>query len=123
MSLTAGQREILRHRLDEERKRALAMLNRDLSEGADESERDRAGDLSAVPLHPADLGTDTMNAELQAADETRLSSELAEIDAALERLYSAPEEFGICDDTGRQIPFERLKMIPWARTCSEAGEA
>src|SRR5205085_7741753 len=109
-------------RLQEERERGLTMLNRALLEGAGASEQDRAGDLSAVPLHPADLGTDTMNAELDAANETRLSSELAEIDAALERLYASPEQFGTCEETGKQIPFERLQIIPCARTCSEAGE-
>ena len=90
-----------------------------VQEGDDE--QDRAGDLSKVPFHPADLGTDTMDAELEASNETRMSRELAEIDAALGRLYQNPERFGVCEDTGRPIPFERLDLIPWARTCGQAG--
>jgi len=31
-------------------------------------------------------------------------------------LYKSPAQFGLCDD-GREIPFERLDIIPWARTC------
>jgi len=42
------------------------------------------------------------------------------IDAALERLYQAPEKFGRCEDTGKDIPFARLDLIPWARTCEHA---
>jgi len=52
-----------------------------------------------------------------------MSRELEEIDAALERLYRTPERFGICEETGRPIPFERLEIIPWARTCEQAGAA
>jgi RNA polymerase-binding transcription factor DksA len=47
---------------------------------------------------------------------TRASRELTEIDDALERLYKTPARFGVCDD-GREIPFERLDIIPWASTC------
>ena len=46
----------------------------------------------------------------------RASRELEEIDAALQRLYETPERFGLSESTGRPIPFERLDIIPWART-------
>jgi RNA polymerase-binding transcription factor DksA len=69
-----------------------------------------------VPFHPADLGTDTINAEIDASNATRESAELAEIDAALERLYQTPEKFGIDENTNKPIPLERLEVIPWART-------
>lgn len=74
-----------------------------------------------MPTHQADLGTDTMQQELDASNETRLSRELAEIGDALERLFQTPEKFGICEDTGAEIPFERLDIIPWARTCADAN--
>lgn len=120
MSLTAKQRKILERRLRDERERALETLNRTLAERASASEQDRSGDLTLLPMHPADLGTDAIDTELDVSNATRISQELAEIDAALERLYSAPERFGICEDTGDQIPFERLEIIPWARTCGQA---
>jgi RNA polymerase-binding transcription factor DksA len=31
------------------------------------------------------------------------------------------ERSGVCEDTGGDIPFERLDVIPWARTCDQAG--
>jgi DnaK suppressor protein len=120
VALTDEQRQHLERRLKEERARVLRLLNRSVDDHADENDQDRAGDLTLVPLHPADRGTDTMQDELDAANATRLSRELAEIDAALDRLYRTPEQFGRCEDTGRDIPFERLDIIPWARTCRQA---
>ena len=42
-----------------------------------------------------------------------------EIDGALERLYRDPKRFGVCERTGEPIPFARLDLIPWARTCDQ----
>jgi RNA polymerase-binding transcription factor DksA len=122
MALTEEQRRHLERRLQEERASALGRLDRSLAEHTGEDAQDRAGDLTVMPFHPADLGTDAMQEELDASNETRTSRELAEIDAALERLYRTPERFGICEDTGEDIPFARLEIIPRARTCAQAGE-
>ena len=120
MPLSAAQRKHFEKRLLEERARALRVLNRSVAEQADGDEQDRSSDLTSMPLHMADLGTDTMQQELDASNATRVSRELAEIDAALERLYQAPKKFGICEDTGKPIPLARLEVIPWARTCDDA---
>jgi DnaK suppressor protein len=121
MPLTDDQRHHLERRLQEERARLSLDLDRSVAVREQEDEQDRAGDLSKYPFHLADLGTDTINAELEATNETRMSNELAEIEAALDRLYRTPKRFGICEATGRPIPFERLDIIPWARTCDQAG--
>lgn len=120
MSLSASQRKHLERRLLEERSRAQRTLSRSVDEQADGDEQDRSGDLTSMPLHMADRGTDTMQQELEASNATRVSRELAEIDAALERLYQTPQKFGVCEDTGEDIPFARLEIIPWARTCEDA---
>ena len=115
MPLTARQRKHIEKRLQEERARALELLNRIVADRSSESEQDAAGDLTLMPFHQADLGTDAMDQELDESNATRISQELTEIDAALERLYKSPEKFGF-DEDGREIPFERLDIIPWART-------
>jgi len=117
MSLTATQRTQLEQRLREERARALETLNRAGADRTGATEQEVSGDLTKMPFHLADLGTDTMDAELDASNSTRVSRELAEIDDALDRLYRTPDQFGVCEESGRDIPFERLVMIPWARTC------
>lgn len=120
VTLTQAQRTHLMRRLQEERARALAALNRSVAESAADTEEERSGDVSSMPTHQADLGTDTMQQELDASNETRMSRELAEIGDAIERLVQTPEKFGVCEDTGVEIPFERLDIIPWARTCADA---
>ena len=115
MTLTSGQLKHIEKRLKDERERALTALNRTVDEFA-ESDQDRTGDLTSMPLHMADVGTDTMQEDLEASNQTRISRELADIDDALTRLYESPEKFGISESTGGQIPFERLDAIPWARS-------
>lgn len=121
MPLTAKQRKHLERRLQEERARILGDLNRQVGDLSDSDEQDRAADLTKMPLHMADRGSDTMETELTAANLTRQSRELADIDSALERLHRTPDRFGVCEDTGKAIPFDRLDVIPWARTCDQAN--
>jgi DnaK suppressor protein len=117
MPLTREQVGHLEQRLLDERGRALEILNRIVAERSGESAQEAAADLTDLPFHLADLGTDTMSEELDGSNATRISRELAEIDAALERLRGGPGQYGQCEQTGREIPFERLDIIPWARTC------
>lgn len=121
MPLTDEQRQRLEQRLQDERARVLRALDRSVDRRAEASSQERSGDVSSMPSHLADLGTDTMQEELAASNAARMSRQLAEIDAALERLYRDPERFGVCEDTGAPIPLERLELIPWARTCQQAG--
>jgi RNA polymerase-binding transcription factor DksA len=115
--MTPDQLKHLESRLLQERDRTNELLGRYAEQHEGEDEEDRAGDLTKMPLHMADQGTDTMQQELDAVMADRESATIAEIDAALERLYQDPEHFGICEKTGKQIPFERLDIVPWARTC------
>ena len=128
MPLTDVQRDHLERRLHEERERVLRALAR-YNSALDDTQQDAAGDLSKVPFHAADEGTDTFDRELDAQEASRLTRELRAIDAALERLYQTPERFGRDERTGADIPFERLDIIPWASTrvdraaAGDAGEA
>jgi DnaK suppressor protein len=117
MSLTSAQRTQLEHRLLEERKRLQQDLSRFTGDEASGDEQDRTGDLSKMPFHPADQGTEMMDIEVDASNATRQSEELAAIDDALERLYAQPDRFGFCDRGQHDIPFARLEIIPWAQTC------
>jgi DnaK suppressor protein len=113
VALTEPQRRHLEHRLQEERERALRVVRR-YDEGRSNPMDD--GDISNYPFHPADQGTDTYDQELSTDLAERATRELQEIDAALQRLYENPERFGVSEATGRPIPFDRLDVIPWART-------
>ena len=118
MPLTLAHRKHLERRLLEEREqvvRALARYTRDTRATV----REEAGDVSAFHFHMADVGTDTADQEFDAANAARQTTELAEIDAALQQLYQRPDEYGRCARGGEPIPFERLDVLPWARTCRE----
>jgi len=76
-----------------------------------------AGDLSSMPIHMADLGTDNYEQEFTLgllAGEKQL---LRDIDEALERIDS--RTYGMCLGTGKAITKARLKAKPWARYCIE----
>lgn len=76
--------------------------------------RDRT-DLSNMPLHMADAGSDTYEIDntLGLMDSERRI--LSEIDDAFRRIEDGT--YGICEGAGEQIPKKRLEAIPWARYC------
>jgi len=79
--------------------------------------KDAAGDLSNLPTHPADIGTDNYEQEFTLG---LLESEhelLDEINLALERIEQGT--YGICLGTGKPIGKARLKARPWAKYCIE----
>jgi DnaK suppressor protein len=116
--VTEDQRKHLEQRLIEERARVARSLERYRASTRD-SEQEQSGDLSLYRFHLADEGTDTFDQELSASNAARQTQELNEIDDALHRLYHQPETYGRCERTGAEIPFERLDVIPWARTCDQ----
>ncbi len=86
-------------------------------EALKKSQLDASGDLSSMPIHMADLGTDNFEHEFALGlldGEVQL---LREIDDALERIEQG--SYGICLGTGEQIPKARLEAKPWARYCVE----
>jgi DnaK suppressor protein len=81
----------------------------------DETLRKARTDLSSMPFHMADAGTDNYELEntLGLMDSERKI--LAEIDAALERIDAGT--YGTCEGDDQLIPKARLNAIPWARYC------
>jgi len=114
--LTRNQLQQIERRLLAERERTLATLNESQASAA-EGELARTSDLSEAPTHVAERASETENEELEAELAAREIMQIEEIDAALERLYKRPQAFGRCERTGQQIPFARLEIVPWARTC------
>jgi DnaK suppressor protein len=103
-------------RLLDERKRALAQMGQ-FQDQVGTSQEDAAGELSSWRFHMADVGTETMEREqtfLMASREGRL---LWHIDEALRRLYQSPETFGVCEECGERIGYERLDAIPYVVRC------
>jgi DnaK suppressor protein len=81
----------------------------------DETLRRVRSDLSSMPLHTADLGSDNYDLENTLGlmeSETKI---LLEIDHALRRIEEGT--YGICEIGAELIVKERLEAIPWASCC------
>lgn len=108
--LTPGQRAWLRAELDQRR----MALERQLAEhgrGMSRVEFARAlveQDLDDAPQREGER-------ELDLAMQDRITAELREVNRALARLDE--DHFGRCDECGGEIPFDRLKIEPWAKRC------
>ena len=84
------------------------------SEGLDEEEADQSGDLNHYDQHPADQGSELFEREKDLAILESLEVDLAEIEAALQRLDEGT--YGVDEVTGDPIDPERLEALPTART-------
>ncbi|RDY69987.1 TraR/DksA C4-type zinc finger protein [Halobacillus sp. SY10] len=78
-----------------------------------------SGELSQYDNHPADSGTELYEREKDMALLGHLEEELSDIQYSLKQIQQGT--YGICEETGRQIPKERLAAIPTARTIAKAS--
>jgi len=80
-----------------------------------EALRSEKTELSSVPIHMADLGTDNYDIENTIGLMECERKLLMEIDDALARIEEGT--YGICEGSDEPISKERLKAIPWTRYC------
>jgi DnaK suppressor protein len=116
-SLSAADANHFRELLLQKRREILKNVTEFEDEALRRSRLDASGDLSSMPIHMADLGTDNYEQEfsLELMDsEIKL---LHEIDNALIRIEN--KTYGICEATGKAISRARLEAQPWARYCVE----
>jgi DnaK suppressor protein len=105
------------------RRELLALRERlagDVSSLEDEAlQPDEASNLSHVPIHPADLGTDTHGRDMALGLLENEERTLGEVAAALGRVERGT--FGPCEGCGKAIPTGRLRALPYARYCVECA--
>lgn len=78
------------------------------------AENDDLSELSDYDQHPADTATETFEREKDLSILEQLENELAELQAALERVDAGT--YGVDEVTGDPIDPERLDAFPIART-------
>jgi RNA polymerase-binding protein DksA len=115
--LTAADIEHFKQMLLEKRSEILSNVNEMEDEALKKSRLDAAGDLSSMPIHMADLGTDNYDQEFTLGLMDSERKLLKEIDDALQRIEQGI--YGMCEGTGKQIQKARLEAQPWARYCVE----
>jgi len=113
--------ETIERLLLRERDKTLRSLGR-FSEQSKMTRDSADNDLSSYSFHMADQGTDAMEREKQFLFASQEGRYLWHVNYALNKLYNSPEKYGVCEATGKSIPFERLDALPHARFCIEAKE-
>jgi RNA polymerase-binding transcription factor DksA len=115
MTMTKAEMDVYRESL-------LALRDRhngDASHLADEALRrtggGAAGNLSNMPIHMADLGTDNFEQEFTLSLLQNEEQLLGEITSALDRIRQGT--FGQCEECQGDIPKPRLQALPYARYC------
>jgi len=81
---------------------------------AETLKRERS-DLSNMPIHMADMGSDSYEIENTIGLMSSERKILVAINEALDRIENGT--YGVCEGEGEPIPKARLEAIPWARYC------
>ena len=96
-----------------------ARLRGDVNQLADaalrKSRSEANGDLSSMPIHMADIGTDSYEQEFTLSLMENDEDVLKQIEIALERIEE--NSYGQCEECEAKIPKARLNAIPYAALC------
>jgi RNA polymerase-binding protein DksA len=112
-NLTREEFEYFKQLLLSKRREIVGNVN-EMEDGAlKKSMLDASGDLSSMPIHMADLGTDNYEQEFALGLMDSERKLLREIDEALANIELGT--YGICQGTGKPISRARLKAKPWAK--------
>jgi len=108
------------------RQKLIVNVNFMEDEALGKSRQDASGDLSNVPIHMADVGTDNYDRDLTIGFIQNGEEELRAIDEALERIGN--KTYGTCEECGKKISKTRLTALPYVKNCiecqrQEEGEA
>src|SRR5262245_10734540 len=81
----------------------------------EEAESRDSSELSNMSTHLADMGSDRAESDVSLGRRESASSEIQDIDDALERIQDGT--FGLCESCEKGILKARLEAIPYARLC------
>ncbi|HWE35305.1 MAG TPA: TraR/DksA family transcriptional regulator [Isosphaeraceae bacterium] len=117
----------LKHEEIESFRRALmglrARLRGDLTQMTDEAlkrnQPESSGNLSNMPLHMADVGTENYDQEFTLGLIENEQETLDQIQGALARVDAGT--FGRCEECGGMIAKQRLQAIPYTRHCIDCA--
>ena len=118
--LTAKELAYFRELLVEKLKEIVGDVNHIESGALKNSRQDSSGDLSSMPIHMADIGSDNYEQEFMLGLMDSERKIVREIHEALKRIQEGT--YGICEGTGEPIPKMRLEGIPWTRYCVKFAE-
>lgn len=83
--------------------------------GLDVELSDSIGELSVYDNHPADIGTEMFEREKDMVLQSMTDHHMRDVEDALVRMEKG--EYGFCAVCGKEIPFERLEIVPETNYC------
>ena len=115
--LTPEKIEHFKQLLLEKRRQLIGDVDHMRGEALNRNRQESSGDLSNMPIHMADIGTDNYEQEFTLGLIESERKLLWEIDRALIKIREG--NYGICEGTGENISQTRLEAKPEARYCVE----
>jgi len=115
--LKAEDLDLFRQMLLRKRAELLGTVTQLQGDTLHKSRQESAGDLSSMPIHMADLGSDNWEQEFTLGLLANERDLIREIDEALARVEQGV--YGVCQATGKHIQKARLRAKPWAKYCIE----
>lgn len=113
--------EEFRKLLDQERAELLGLHLEQRRDMENEARQSVDEEMTVADINePADVAIALIDRDRDAAQDRNILGELHEIDRALEAIANGT--YGICRITGKPIPIERLRALPWATTTREAAD-
>lgn len=114
--LSKQQLDSLKQQLHTERQDLLTQLEHNDHYGLMDPIREITGD-SSIDNHPADHGTEVFERAKDIALNEHTERTIDRIDRALSQMQNG--KYGVCDECGKDIPFERLEVLPYTQYCVE----
>lgn len=81
--------------------------------------RDSTSELSLIDNHPSDIATEVYERSRDVAIHDRYMHRIDAIDSALQRWEDG--KYGVCEHCGKEIPLERLEVLPYTTVCTECS--
>jgi RNA polymerase-binding transcription factor DksA len=115
--LKAAELTQFKKTLLELREKLMENVNFMEDEALGKSGHEASGNLSNVPIHMADVGTDNYDRDLTIGLIQNGEEELRAIDEALEKIGN--KTFGLCEGEGcgKKISKARLTALPYVKLC------
>lgn len=116
-----AEMRVYKERLLELRARVRGDVSTMANAALNKTRSEASGDLSSMPIHMADVGSDNFEQEFTLSLMENDEETLDRIEAALERIEDGV--YGSCIECGGRIPKTRLNAIPHTPYCVKCASA
>lgn len=112
--------KVYRERLLSLRSRLRGDVNQLADAALKKNGNEAGGNLSSMPIHMADIGSDNFEQEFSLTLMQTEESTLEAIELALEKIEDG--SYGICEECEVKIPKARLNAIPYTTVCVKCAQ-